>query len=35
MLRRLVLLASLVGAAVAVGREIAPEVRRYLKLREM
>ena len=35
MLRRLVLLVSLVGAAVAVAREIAPEVRRYLKLREM
>ena len=35
MLRRLVLLVGLVGAAVAVAREIAPEVRRYLKLREM
>jgi len=35
MLRRLVLLVGLVGAAVAVAREIGPEVRRYLKLREM
>ena len=35
MLRRLVLLVSLVGAAVAVAREVVPEVRRYLKIREM
>lgn len=35
MFRRLVLLIGLVGAGVAVVREIAPEVRRYLKLREM
>ena len=35
MIRRLVLLVGLVGAAVAVAREIAPDVRRYLKIREM
>ena len=35
MLRRLVVLVGLVGAAAAVVREIAPDVRRYLKLREM
>ncbi len=35
MLRRLVLLIGLAGAAAAVFREIAPDVRRYLKLREM
>ena len=35
MLRRLIVLVSLVGAAVAVAREVVPELRRYLKIREM
>ncbi len=34
MLRRLVLLLG-VAAAAAVAREVAPDIRRYLKLREM
>lgn len=35
MLRRLVVLIGLVGVVGVVLREIAPEVRRYIKLREM
>jgi hypothetical protein len=35
MLRRLVLLAALVAVAVVAARDLAPELRRYLKLREM
>jgi hypothetical protein len=35
MFRRLVLCSGLAAVSAAVFREIAPEVRRYLKLREM
>jgi hypothetical protein len=35
MLRRLVVLAAVAAAAGALLREIAPDIRRYLKLREM
>jgi hypothetical protein len=35
MLRRLVVLIGLVGVVGVVLREIAPDVRRYIKLREM
>lgn len=35
MLRRLVMLIGFAGAAAAVAREIGPDIRRYLKLREM
>lgn len=35
MLRRLVVLIGLAGVVGAVVREIGPDVRRYLKLREM
>jgi hypothetical protein len=35
MLRRLVLIIGLAGLAGLVVREVAPEVARYLKLREM
>jgi len=35
MLRRLILILGFAGAVGLVVREIAPDVRRYLKLREM
>lgn len=35
MFRRLVVFAGLAGAVAVVVREIAPDIRRYLKLREM
>ena len=35
MLRRLVMLAGLAGVVSVLVREIAPDVRRYIKLREM
>lgn len=35
MLRRLVLLIGVIGVVGVAVREIAPELRRYLKLREM